>query len=188
MFSHTKSLKKVEALQKRALRFLYDDYNSPSEETVKKCGKVNIQVIRLRYLCIENLCIEIYKTINNINPRFMKQIFQLKETNRGVRNQYEQNLNVPKVSQVSYGKKSLRYYGPEIWNSLPFHFKTSENLKTLKISSREYSLITIKHKQKLINILENQKIYGGFLKILIFFWVSLSVTHLQSETFLFTRL
>ena len=103
MFSHTKSLKKAEALQKRALRFLYDDYNSPSEETVKKCGKVNIQVIRLRYLCIENLCREIYKTINNINPRFMKQIFQLKETNRGVRNQYEQNLNVPKVSQVSYG-------------------------------------------------------------------------------------
>ena len=29
MFSHAKSLKKVEALQKRALRFLYDDYNSP---------------------------------------------------------------------------------------------------------------------------------------------------------------
>ena len=103
MFSHTKSLKKAEALQKRALRFLYDDYNSPSDENVKKCGKVNIQVIRLRYLCIENLCREIYKTINNINPRFMKQIFQLKETNRGVRNQYEQNLNVPKVSQVSYG-------------------------------------------------------------------------------------
>ena len=103
MLSHTKSLKKVEALQKRALRFLYDDYNSPSEEIFKKCGKVNIQVIRLRYLCIENLCREIYKTINNINPRFMKQIFQLKETNRGVRNQYEQNLNVPKVSQVSYG-------------------------------------------------------------------------------------
>ena len=59
--------------------------------------------IRLRYLCIENLCIEIYKTINNIDPRFMKQIFQLRETNGGVRDQYEQNLNVPKVSQVSYG-------------------------------------------------------------------------------------
>ena len=31
----------------------------------------------------------------------------------------------------------------------------------------EYSLITNKHNQKLISILENQKIYGGFLKILI---------------------
>ena len=52
-----------------------------------------------------------------------------------------------------------------------------------KLSLREYSLIiTInKHNQKLINILENQKIYGGFLKILIF-PVSLSRTHLQSKT------
>ena len=39
-----------------------------------------------------------------------------------------------------------------------------------------------KHNQKLISMLENQKIYGGFLKILIF-RVSLSRTHLQSKTF-----
>ena len=38
-----------------------------------------------------------------------------------------------------------------------------------------------KHNQKLIIILENQKFYGGFLEILIF-RVSLSRTHLQSET------
>ena len=86
-----------------------------------------MELNRLRYLCIE-----IYKTINNINPSFMKQIFQRRETNRTFRNQYKLNLNVPKVNQVSYGEKSLRYYGPKIWNSLPFHVKTSENLKTFK--------------------------------------------------------
>ena len=37
-----------------------------------------------------------------------------------------------------------------------------------------------KHNQKLISMLENQKIYGGFLKLLIL-WVSLSRTHLQSN-------
>ena len=52
---------------------------------------------------------------------------------------------------------------------------------------KEYSLITSKYNQELINILENQKIYGGFLKISIF-RVSLSRTHLQSKSFLFTRL
>ena len=77
MISRTKSLKKVETLQKRALRFLYDDYNSPSEEILKKSGKFSMELNTLRYLCIE-----IYKTINNINPSFMKQIFQLRETNR----------------------------------------------------------------------------------------------------------
>ena len=52
---------------------------------------------------------------------------------------------------------------------------------------KEYSLITSKYNQELINILENQKIYGGFLKISIF-RVSHSRTHLQSKSFLFTRL
>ena len=44
MFSRAKSAKKVEALQKRALSFLYDDYNSPSEEILKKSGKVSMEV------------------------------------------------------------------------------------------------------------------------------------------------
>ena len=34
-----------------------------------------MELNRLRYLCIE-----IYKTINNINPGFMKEIFQLRKT------------------------------------------------------------------------------------------------------------
>ena len=76
MFSHAKSLKKVEALQKRALCFLYNDYNSLLEEILKKSGKVCMEVNRLRYLYIE-----IHKSINNINPSFMKQILsQEKET------------------------------------------------------------------------------------------------------------
>ena len=62
----------------------------------------------------------------------MKQIFQLRETNRTVRNQYNLNLSVPKVNQVSYVEKSLRFYGPKIWNFLPLHAKTSENFKTFK--------------------------------------------------------
>ena len=52
----------------------------------------------------------------------------------------------------------------------------------MKISLREYSLITNRHNQKLINTLERQNIYGGFLKILIF-RVSLSKTHWQNKTF-----
>ena len=127
MIFHAKSLKKVEALQKRALRFLYNDYNFPLEEIPKKSDKVCMELNRLRYLCIET-----YRSINNINTSFMKQIFQLRETNRTVRNQRKLYLSVPKVNQVSYSEKSLRFYGPKIWNSLPLHVKTSENLKTFK--------------------------------------------------------
>ena len=127
MFSHAKFLKKVETLQKRALRFLYHEYKFPLDEILKKSGKVCIEVNRFMYVCIE-----IYRSINNTNPSFMKQIFQLRETNRTVRNRYKLNLSVPKVNQVSYGEKSLRFYGPKICNSLPLYVKTSKNLKTFK--------------------------------------------------------
>ena len=94
MFSHAKSLKKVEALRKKVLCFLFDDCNSPSEEILKKSGKVCIEVNRLRYFCIE-----IYKTINSINLSFMKQIFQLGEANRTVPNQYKQTKSPCSQSQ-----------------------------------------------------------------------------------------
>ena len=63
MFSSAKSLNKVKSLQKRALRFLYEDYVSSYVGLLQKAGKETMKVNRLR-----SLCIEIYKVINNINP------------------------------------------------------------------------------------------------------------------------
>ena len=56
-----------------------------------------------------------------------------------------------------------------------FQVATAKKVKVI------FPLITNKHNQKLINILENQKIYGGFLQILIFRF-SLSKWVLESET------
>ena len=62
----------------------------------------------------------------------MKQIFQLGETNRVVWKHYKLHLSISKFNQVSCGSESQSYYVPKIRNSLPFHKKTSENLKTVK--------------------------------------------------------
>ena len=78
------------------------------------------------------LCIEIYKTLNSLNPCFMQELLKLRETNRKVRNKYKLNLNIPVVNQVTYGTKSLRSFGPKIWNSIPHQLKSAENLKTFK--------------------------------------------------------
>ena len=116
MFSSAKSLNKVESLQRRPLRFLYEDYVSSYEELLQKSGKDTMNVNRLR-----SLCFEIYKSINNINPTYMKEMFKLRKTSRAVRRNYKLILDVPTFNQVSFSDKSLKYYGPKIWNSLPFH-------------------------------------------------------------------
>ena len=79
-----------------------------------------------------NLCIEIYKSMNNINPMYMNEIFKLRKTSREVRSNYKLNLDVPTINQFSFGDNSFRYYGPKIWNSLPFHIKSSDNLEAFK--------------------------------------------------------
>ena len=49
LFSSAKALNsKVEFLQKRALRFLYEDYVSSYEELLQKAGKETTKVNRLR--------------------------------------------------------------------------------------------------------------------------------------------
>ena len=50
------------------------------------------------------LCIELYKSINNINPMYMNEIFKLRKTSRVVRSNYKLNLDVPPINQVSFGE------------------------------------------------------------------------------------
>ena len=53
MFYSAKSLNKVESLQKRALCFLYDKYNSSYESILKHAGKGTMNVTRLKSFCTE---------------------------------------------------------------------------------------------------------------------------------------
>ena len=127
IFCSANSLNKVESFQNRGLHFLYEDYVSSYQELLRKAGKETMKVNRLR-----SFCIEIYKLINNISPTYMNEIFMLRKTSIAVRSNYKLNLDVPTINEVSFGGKSLRYYGPKIWNSLSFHIKSSENLEGFK--------------------------------------------------------
>ena len=127
MLSSAGSLKKIENLQKRALRFLYNDYKISYEELLSKSSTSSMNVKRLRPPFIE-----LYKTINKLNPGFMREPFKLRFTNRPVREKYKMNMIIPDFNQVSYGKKSLRTFAPKLWNSLPYHIKSSENLESFK--------------------------------------------------------
>ena len=76
----------------------------------------------------------------------MNEIFKLRKTSRAVHSNYKLNLDVPTINQVSFGDKSLRYYGPKIWNSLPFHIKSSENLEAFKDIIKNWNGVSCKCK------------------------------------------
>ena len=70
--------------------------------------------------------------LNDLNPSFMNNIFKLKINGREVRDKYKLDLNIRKWNQRTFGNKSLKVSGPKIWNSLPYHVKSSDNLDTFK--------------------------------------------------------
>ena len=74
------------------------------------------------------LAIEIFKTINDLNPPFMKEIFS-RNTNS------ERNgtsLLVKMQNTKKYGSDTLRALGPKIWNKLPSHIKEASSLSIFK--------------------------------------------------------
>ena len=117
----------VENLQKQALRFLHNDHSSSYEKLFKISGKTSINV--RNYLTLST---EIFKTLNNINSSFMKEIFRLRITNRPTREKYKLNLEIPNSNQVRFGTKCLRYLGPKLWKSFSYHIKSFENLSDFK--------------------------------------------------------
>ena len=57
-FSSEKSMRKIEKIHERALRFLSNDSTSSHDDLFSKAGKCSMKISRLR-----TLCIEIYKTV-----------------------------------------------------------------------------------------------------------------------------
>lgn len=138
MFSNGTSLQKIEKLQKRVLRFFYSNYQLLYEKLLDKANCSTMNVKR------NFLCVEIYKTINNLDHSFMKQIFRLRETNRNVREKCRLNLNLPDYNEVTFGKKSLRKIGPRIWNSLVYHIKSSKSLQFFKTVIKNWDDVNYK--------------------------------------------
>ena len=124
-FSTAKQLQKIEKIQGRVLRFLHDDYVSDHLTLLKASSSVSMEIRCMRYLCIE-----IYETLDSLNPGYMKDIFQIQQSTYSTRRPY--NIKVPRVNQTTFGTRSIRYEGAKIWNHLPNSLKSAETLEIFK--------------------------------------------------------
>ena len=74
---------------------------------------------------LRTLATEIFKTINNINPSYMKNIFTSK-TNAKIR---PHDIIVRHHNTATYGDKSMTALGPKMWNKLPINIKLLTSTK-----------------------------------------------------------
>ena len=121
---------KVNRIHERALRLVYQDYKSSFEELLDKDKS-----LCFHHRNIHQVAIEMFKVKHDLSPPFMKDIF--KEIERETRS--GTSFLRPKVNSVKRGDRSLRSFGPIVWNTmLPDALKKCDTLDLFKHSIKTW--------------------------------------------------
>ena len=130
MFCSRTLNKKINQVHERALRLVYQDYSSMFEELLDKDKS-----LCFHHRNIHQVATEMYKVKNDLSPPFMMEIFC--KINRETRS--GRTFSRPNVCSVKKGDRSLRSFGPIVWNNMvPDDFKQCENLDLFKNSIKSW--------------------------------------------------
>ena len=99
-----KSLDRIENIQKRALRFVLNDYGSSYHDLLIQTEVPGIKIMTLRLLAIE-----VFKCVNKLNPEYLNEMLSMIKCPYNFRD--TSILERSKSNTTRYGLKSFRNYG-----------------------------------------------------------------------------
>jgi hypothetical protein len=115
----------MEKIQERALRFIYEDFNSDYDTLLLKSGLPSLKIRRLRMMATY-----IFKILHKQSPAYLNNIVSFKHIYYSFRGQ--QTVEIPQVRTTNFGLHSLRYAGVTLWNELPDEIRAQTNLNQFK--------------------------------------------------------
>ena len=124
MFHNRTLNNRINKIHERALRIAYNDHDSSFDKLLEKDNSVTIH-----HRNIQALAIEIFKIIKGISPKFMNEIFGLKEEIKYCSRFSFKSRN---IKTTKYGSETLSFLGPKIWFMLPNDIKDSVSLVDFK--------------------------------------------------------
>ena len=124
MYCQRRSNNLINRIHERSLRIAYNDYFSDFKSLLEKDNSITIHQRN-----IQALTLEVYKTLNNLNPSLMKEVFHLKQHNFSTRNQ---NLVYPNPRTVNYGLESFGYKASQLWSNIPKEIQKANDINTFK--------------------------------------------------------
>ena len=102
-FSSASALQKMEKIQERALRFLYNDPFTSYNHLLLKSERCTMLASRLRVLCIK-----VFKTMNGINPFFMQGEGKLYTAERRGNTAFAIRKSAQGVQEITTMRSQLR--------------------------------------------------------------------------------
>ena len=125
MFTWKLNIDKLEKSNKRAIRFVTNDYESTYETLCRDQKFINIHA-----RCIKAVAIQMYKIKHQTAPDYLVELFNEREINYSIRN--HDKFTLPNFDTITFGRKSFKYYGAKLWNNLPIEIKDSVSLSNFK--------------------------------------------------------
>ena len=125
MFSRKANEVLINKTHKRALRAVYNDFQSPFTTLLERDQSVTIHVQNLR-----TLMVEVFRSINRLNPQIMRGMFELKPSQYNLRSGV--SLKLPHVKTSKFGLNSISFRGSVTWNCLPVSFKCANSIHIFK--------------------------------------------------------
>ena len=108
---------KIEKIQERGLRYAYRDYESSYTILLTKSNLRSLLTDRLI-----SILKEVHKSFHNINPTPTRHLFTKRPvTQRETRQAHD--LQIPPFKSITYGKKSVKYLGPKLFNMIELHIR-----------------------------------------------------------------
>ena len=102
---------KIEKIQERALRILYQDTLCSYQELIQRADTTTVILSRLR-----TMALEVFKCTKSLNPPCLNSLFEIKSTGYSLRNSVK--LDQPLRRKTTHGLCSFSYLGSNIWNDL----------------------------------------------------------------------
>ena len=112
MFHSRRLNNRINHIHERALRIIYQDYNSSSKELLRKYSSLTIHQRNLKLLATETFKVKI-----GCAPDIIKEIFEI--DNRNYNFHHDFLINRCNIRSIYYGTETASFISPKIWNSLP---------------------------------------------------------------------
>ena len=125
-FCGKRNTDKMEALNKRILRFILKDNDSNYSQLLEKARTATLFNKR-----VQNMLLILFKSLYFDNyPKYLKDLFVLRSTTYSLRG--TNILSLPKPYTTTYGLQSFRYLATKSWNSLPDYFRSVFNFNEFR--------------------------------------------------------
>ena len=115
----------IDKIHRRALTVVYGKCNCSLSELLELSNSVTFHIRFIR-----RLMVEIFKSVHNLSPDFISELFVPKSSGYDLRRGHQ--LVLPPTNTVKFGLHSLSFAGSLLWDRLPKDVKSTESVKTFE--------------------------------------------------------